>query len=100
MIYSVVYVITATSLVATSDSWPPIDVTPFAGSRLGPQSDPLGTHRRKHEPIFGSLCGPHGRVASRTAKRPTVLCARFHEGLGPRSLRGGLCAPTPARHCQ
>ncbi len=30
-IYSVVHVITATSLVTASDSWPLIDVTPFAG---------------------------------------------------------------------
>lgn len=69
-IYSVVYLITATSLVEASYRSPPIDVTPFAGSRLGPLSDPLGTDRRTHERFFGSLCGPHGRVASRTAKRP------------------------------
>jgi hypothetical protein len=56
-------------LVAASDSWPLFDVASFADSRLGPLSDPLRVNRMTHESFFGSLCGPHGRVASRTAKR-------------------------------
>ncbi len=60
----------AACLVAASDSWPLIDLAPSAGSRSGPQSDPLGARRRMHESFSGSLRGPHGRVAARTAKRP------------------------------
>jgi hypothetical protein len=59
----------AVCLVAASDSWPLIGVTLSAGSRLGPLSDPLESHSCT-KASFGSLCGPHGSVAPRTAKRP------------------------------
>ena len=109
VIYLVVYVSTATSRVAASESWPLIGVTPSAGPRLGPLSDPLGAYRRIHESFTlgrSVACTAGSRLEQRSGIWPSAPASMRAGGRPSRTACGPNhgASPTKAllwrpRHC-